>query len=300
MKVLAAIVTHNRLRLVRRCYENLKAQSCMPSEILIIDNDSTDGTEDFFRLEKCSYIKQANTGSSGGWNTAIDYALNGDFDAIWLMDDDGYPAKSALEVLLQGFHSNDSCISSVVLNENSQYKFVFPFPKIYKTKLPVIFGIPRKYYSINSIKKKLDNRRYPYVHLFNGALISINAIRKIGNVSTEFFMFGDEVDYFYRLNRVGNVSTLFDAKHYHPDVSSRRLNKKKIYFYLRNSIILNKRYFDHYFIRSCLNIIALSLRVLKRNGLRDFLSLFLGKYKTAFFLGINHGFSGNMSNDRFS
>ena len=68
MKVLAAIVTHNRLRLVRRCYENLKAQSCMPSEILIIDNDSTDGTEDFFRLEKCSYIKQVNTGSSGGWN----------------------------------------------------------------------------------------------------------------------------------------------------------------------------------------------------------------------------------------
>ena len=48
---------------------------------------------------------------------------------------------------------------------------------------------------------------YIYTHLFNGALISIRAIRKIGNVSRDFLSFGDEVDYFYRLSSVGKIST---------------------------------------------------------------------------------------------
>ena len=30
----------------------------------------------------CSYIRQSNSGSSGGWNTAIAYALENKFDAI--------------------------------------------------------------------------------------------------------------------------------------------------------------------------------------------------------------------------
>ena len=62
-------------------------------------------------------------------------------------------------------------------------------------------------------------------------------------------MFGDEVDYFYRLSSVGKISTFFDAKHYHPDVSLRKLDNKKIYFYLRNSIILNKKYFNHFLFK---------------------------------------------------
>ena len=299
MRILAAVVTHNRLSLVQRCYQKIKDQSYLPSEILIIDNDSNDGTQEYFKSINCSYIRQSNSGSSGGWNTAIAYALENKFDAIWLMDDDGYPDCKALEYLSNNLDDKHSCISSVVLNENSESKFVFPFPKIYKINLPVIFGIPRKYYSIKEIKERLNDQLYPYAHLFNGALIPIRAIRKIGNVSREFFMFGDEVDYFYRLSSVGKISTFFDAKHYHPDVSLRKLDNKKIYFYLRNSIILNKKYFNHFLLRSFLNVLAISLRVMRRNGFKDFIALFFGHHRTAFFYGILHGFTNNMKNERF-
>ena len=299
MKILAAVVTHNRLSLVKRCYENIKKQSFQPSEILIVDNESNDGTQEYFDSMNCIYIRQPNSGSSGGWNTAISYALENNFEAIWLMDDDGYPDQMALEFLSDNLDDRHACISSVVLSEDSESTFVFPFPKIYKKNLPVIFGIPRKYYSINRIKKKLNDQRYPYAHLFNGALIPIRAIKEIGNVSTEFFMFGDEVDYFYRLSSVGKISTFFDAKHYHPDVSLRKLNDKKIYFYLRNSIILNKKYFNHFLIRSLLNILAILVRVLKRNGFKDFTSLFIGDLRFSFFYGIYHGFINNIDNERF-
>ena len=75
MRILAAVVTHNRLSLVQRCYQKIKDQSYLPSEILIIDNDSNDGTQEYFKSINCSYIRQSNSGSSGGWNTAIAYAL---------------------------------------------------------------------------------------------------------------------------------------------------------------------------------------------------------------------------------
>ena len=42
-----AVVTHNRLSLVQRCYQKIKDQSYLPSEILIIDNDSNDGTQEY-------------------------------------------------------------------------------------------------------------------------------------------------------------------------------------------------------------------------------------------------------------
>ena len=44
-------------------------------------------------------ITQENLDSAGGWSRAIKFALENNFDFIWLMDDDGYPDSRALEVL---------------------------------------------------------------------------------------------------------------------------------------------------------------------------------------------------------
>jgi rhamnopyranosyl-N-acetylglucosaminyl-diphospho-decaprenol beta-1,3/1,4-galactofuranosyltransferase len=48
-----------------------------------------------------SLAMQKNTGSCGGWWRRIRYAIDEDFDAIWLMDDDGVRIEDAL-VRLEG------------------------------------------------------------------------------------------------------------------------------------------------------------------------------------------------------
>ena len=45
-KTVAVIVTHNRCRLLERCINHVKEQTSKPDEILVINNGSTDGTED--------------------------------------------------------------------------------------------------------------------------------------------------------------------------------------------------------------------------------------------------------------
>lgn len=48
-KVTAVVVTYNRKTLLKECIESLLAQTYKNLDILVIDNASTDGTEDFVK-----------------------------------------------------------------------------------------------------------------------------------------------------------------------------------------------------------------------------------------------------------
>ena len=106
---------------------------------------------------------------------------------------------------------------------------------------------PRKLNRVEELLLLAKGRAYPFAHLFNGALIALDAVARVGNVNSSYFMYGDEVDYFCRLRTVGRVISVIDAVHYHPDVSRRPLTPSKVYYYIKNTIMLNSQYFDiHY------------------------------------------------------
>ena len=136
IRTVAIIVTHNRSKLLKRCLINLKNQTQKVDKILVINNGSTDDTQEILNALGIDSIKQANLGSAGGWNTGLKYALKQGFDAAWLMDDDGYPDKNAYQILKNSFTKDMSCISSVVINEFDKSKFVFPYPLFNKNGIP--------------------------------------------------------------------------------------------------------------------------------------------------------------------
>ena len=151
MKILAAIVTHNRCELLERCIDYLQMQTRLPDLILVINNGSTDATVDMLMRRNIQYITQDNLGSAGGWNRAISHALEYNFDAIWLMDDDGFSNPSALECLENNLDTGTACVSSVVLRENDRKRLVFPFPVLDDKQLPVIFSWRRKLKTIDDV-----------------------------------------------------------------------------------------------------------------------------------------------------
>ncbi len=291
MKVLASIVTFNRLELLERCINNLQTQTREVDDILIINNSSTDGTKEFLIKKKLDHINQKNSGSAGGWFTAINYAISKNYDFIWLMDDDGYPKNNSLELLLNHLNKNYSCLSSVVIDEMHEQKLVFPMPILNKNKLPSLFSFKRKIHNLKDLNNYSDNNKeYNFCHLFNGALLSVNHLKLIGNINTKYFMYGDEVDYFFRLRKVGKVVSIINAFHYHPNVSNRPLSNIKLYYYIKNSIILNHKYFDYIILRSFLNILIGLFRFLKRNNFKSVLSLLLTRKIKYIFLAIYRGF----------
>jgi rhamnopyranosyl-N-acetylglucosaminyl-diphospho-decaprenol beta-1,3/1,4-galactofuranosyltransferase len=297
MKILAAVVTHNRCALLQRCLENIDTQTRHPDAVLVINNASTDDTLDMLRIRGTHFITQENLGSAGGWHRCIESALQNGFDAVWLMDDDGFPAANALEHLERALCEGVACASSIVVKESSPTEFVFPFPVLNARGLPVIFRRARKLRGVDDLVAASPGGTYPFAHFFNGALIDMNAVRAVGNVDSGFFMFGDEVDYFFRLRQVGRVCSVITALHMHPDVSQRPYTPAKVYYYLKNTLVLNRRYFDWAWVRHGLAVTAVLLRTAQRNGLGEALSYVVGKRAPAFYSAIGRGLAGKVGKD---
>ncbi len=297
IKTVAIVVTHNRRELLRRCIGYLKEQTMPVEKIVVINNGSIDGTSEMLKEMDVFCIDQENVGSAGGWQRGLSYAMANDFDAAWLMDDDGYPDQQSHLLLANELRANTACISSVVVEEDRPSTFVFPFPVLNKNGLPAIFTFPRKIKTINALRKFTNADKYPFVHLFNGALISIKAVHHIGNINEDYFIYGDEVDYFFRLRCYGEVVSLLSAYHYHPNVSKRSYTVPKIYYLIKNSLIINKKYFDIICIRNILTIIVISIRTAKRNSLHMVFSLLFGRYKQIFYSAIIKGLKGQLGKD---
>lgn len=263
--VLAVVVTYNRLQLLQRCVAHLKNQEALP-DILIINNSSPDATESWLKEEGIDHVTQPNGGSSAGWKTGIDEAIRRGYEHVWLMDDDGFADAKALKILLENTRPETALISSIVVKENEPTSFVFGLPVVDETQQPVIFARKRKYQNFAELPAEFQ-RQYPFAHLFNGALLNLAIALKVGTVNTDYFIYGDEVDYYCRLLNAGRVHYQMNALHYHPDVSQRVIEKSRVYYFIRNTIILNNQYFNQSTLRNVLTVGVAILRIAKRNGI---------------------------------
>ncbi|HYI41905.1 MAG TPA: glycosyltransferase [Allosphingosinicella sp.] len=277
MTILAAIVTHNRSALLERCIDQVLAQTRPPDGLMVINNGSTDDTEAMLRRRGVPFITQPNAGGAGGFNRAIRYALENGFDSVWLMDDDGYPDVGALAILAELMVEGVACASSVILREDQHSHLVFPFPVLGPEGHPVLFAWPRKIHTLAKLKAARPDGTYPIASMFNGALVSTDAVRRVGNVDTSFFIFGDEVDFGIRLRSCGRTLSHVDARHYHPAVEKRPLTDLKVYYFIKNTFIINDRYYDRPRLRNLLTIIIILFRVTARNGLKQGLSFAVGR-----------------------
>ena len=291
--VLAIIVTFNRLQLLQRCINHLQAQTGM-CHILVINNSSTDGTEAFLQLNKIDFITQSNSGSAGGWNRGMKEGWKRDYNFIWMMDDDGFPHENALKNLLPYMSGTDTiAVSSVVVKEDAPNELVFPMPKLNRKGFPILFALKRK---ITSLDELDIGKKYPYIHPFNGALINLQKAKNIGNIDTGYFMYGDETDYYYRLKKHGKIYTITNALHYHPDVSKRKVEKKKVFYFIRNTIIINHLYLDRAFLRDFFTVAVVLYRIYKQDGFLSVLSYLIGKNRKYFYPAIKDGHDSKRNN----
>ena len=110
MDTVAVIVTYNRKDLLKESIEALCRQT-RPSDIMVVDNASTDGTEEMVREIMASMPEHSehgkiiyhnmgeNLGGAGGFSFGVKQAYNDGYKYIWLMDDDCIVKKDSLEEL---------------------------------------------------------------------------------------------------------------------------------------------------------------------------------------------------------
>jgi len=224
MIINAVIVTYNRKELLLRCLEAVLQQSQNIENLYLIDNASTDGTEDFLVnkglitndqnlsslvIGKTSihYKRLAqNSGGAGGFHEGMRLA-HANADYVWIMDDDGYPSRTCLEKLL-------------VLKDT--YEYIMPVSLCEKDGDRLTWFTRKKNKRFTRSYLKLRNSfnagKMRYTVPFNGLLLSRQAIEKVGFPKKEMFIWGDDFEYQYRCIKKGiEPITNLDAIFYHPD-----------------------------------------------------------------------------------
>ena len=115
-----AIVAHNNWPDLELAIESALCQSWRSTEVIVIDNESTDGTEAgiLHRFEgRVRYVRQRNTLDGGGYNRGIAEA-NGDF--IQLLDGDDFIAPNKIARQIEVFRARRD--ADIVYGETRQFQ----------------------------------------------------------------------------------------------------------------------------------------------------------------------------------
>ncbi len=102
--IIAVVLTYNRKDLLARCLDGISRQTRPCDGIIVVNNASSDGTEEMLRDMALAgltvHTLSENVGASGGFNIGFKLGYQSGADYVWVMDDDVIPEPTALENLL--------------------------------------------------------------------------------------------------------------------------------------------------------------------------------------------------------
>ena len=96
---------------------------------------------------------------------------------------------------------------------------------------------------------------------------------------------------------VTSILTMLTFFHYHPEQSQRPYTSAKVYYFVKNSLVLNTRYFNAVWLRHALTIAVVIVRTASRNNISAALSLVLGANAPMFYSAIIRGLQGKLGKD---
>jgi rhamnopyranosyl-N-acetylglucosaminyl-diphospho-decaprenol beta-1,3/1,4-galactofuranosyltransferase len=244
--ICAVVVTYNRKRLLEQCLTALLDQTRPLDEIIVIDNASTDGTEDVVRerFPGVTYVKLAsNSGGAGGFHEGIKLAFEKGYDWIWIMDDDAIAMANALENLTNCpmmLEDKVYALASTVLERNGSISLLHR--RLFDPK-------ELKEEAINAGRYKDDYFQMDSAS-FVGLLISRKAIREIGLPLKDLFIYYDDTEYSLRIRKRGIMVTVPGSKIVHGEgdggleISTRRQQPLdwRRYYATRNRIYMLRKH----------------------------------------------------------
>lgn len=110
-KMTVVTPTYNRAYIIKKCYDSLVKQTNQSFTWLVVDDGSTDDTEELIKqlkkekLINIEYIKKENGGKASALNVAFDYLMT----KYWVcLDSDDYFADDAIEIALDQLNIIDN------------------------------------------------------------------------------------------------------------------------------------------------------------------------------------------------
>ena len=261
-KIYVVIVTYNRLEKLKKALESYAKQEFQPSDIIIINNCSTDGTTEYLNnwkndssspSNKHVYHMERNLGGAGGFRIGIQKALSMNPDWVWISDDDAYPQPDALRIVNDNIDkkefSNAVCFCGTVCDKRLDKIDVWH--RRYNKKRGILIPL-----LVSENEYKLNHKIIEETS-FVGSCYKSSALRKAGLPNDNLFIYFDDTEYSHRIGKYGQIILLPKIKVLHdtgaysysaPDV----ISTWREYYLVRNHVYTLKKYHWPTFIAYCI------------------------------------------------
>lgn len=238
------------------CAESLLAHCSTIDHIVIVDNDSQDGSALAFQqwLDEKAHpqvtllCNPENNGYAGGNNYGLRWAMkNLQPTHFWVVNNDTYVDSDAFSPLVKALqHNNRQFVGSLVLSAETGRLECYGGGKLYP-----ILGKARllgKNQSIEALQQQ--NLQHDPDYIMGCSLaFSASLTEEIGLMDEDYFMYFEEVDWQYRARRFGvSIKVIPESRLFHYGSLSLG-SRSAFYHYYRNRAAtrFNKRFYGSVF-----------------------------------------------------
>lgn len=259
------IVNFNCGLYILKCLESIKRNNFLLSDVIIVDNNSDDGSVDKIIKRYPDIIvlySKYNSGFSGGCNIGIKHALANNFNNVFLLNPDTILSDTFFESMSKHLDNNCLLVPQVLNHENL-------ISVNNNGGLNLFRGI--------TVNKSIDvkeykNEEFCYLKMSSACAILIPKLffNEVGFFDENYFLYWEDTDLIYRGIKKGyKVKLVLKAKLLHDESSSSGGKKSltslyynyrnRLYFMTKHSSKLQKfTIFKMYFISTLIiNIIIL-------------------------------------------
>lgn len=255
-KVSVVIVNYNVKYFLEQCLLSVRAAlSGLESEVFVVDNHSTDGSVEYLRpkFPEVTFIENKdNPGFAKANNQAIRQCTG---EYILLLNPDTVIGESSLRTLCYYMdeHPEAGGVGVKMMDAHGSFlpesKRSFPSPWVSFCK---IFGLSKvcpgsrlfARYSLPYLDKDKEHK----ISVLAGAFILVRheAVDKIGLLDESFFMYGEDIDFSYRLVLGGYKNYYIPERILHYKGESTRHDDMQ---YVKNfygaMLIFSRKYYPH-------------------------------------------------------
>lgn len=225
LRLSVIIVNYNVKYFLEQClYSVQKSSSALDAEIIVVDNASTDGSMDYLqaRFPQIKFISnQENTGFARACNKGLEQA-RGEF--VLFLNPDTLVPEDCFVNCISFFETHPDCGALGVKMIDGAGKFLkeskrsFPSPLTSLCKLAGLSALFPKSkifgrYHLGHLDKEKDHE----VDVLAGAFMMVRRklLKETGGFDETFFMYGEDIDLSYRIQKAACAATGGKYKNYY-------------------------------------------------------------------------------------
>ncbi|HEV7781104.1 MAG TPA: glycosyltransferase [Chitinophagaceae bacterium] len=255
MQLSVIIVNYNVKHFLEQCLCSVeKAIAGLSAEIIVVDNHSTDNSVEYLALKfpQVRFISnKENLGFAKGCNQGLEQS-NGKY-VLFLNPDTLVPEDCFKQcILFFESHPEAGALGIKMLDGSGKFlkesKRAFPSPM---TSLYKLFGLAKLFPRSKTFSRyhlgHLDENKSNEVDVLAGAFMMIKkeVLEKVGSFDETFFMYGEDVDLSYRIQKAGFKNYYFAGSsiiHFKGESTRKGSMNYVRMFYKAMSIFVRKHY----------------------------------------------------------